>query len=105
MTISDRRLDRVWRTKVAPVVAPVDGWTSVTPDQAGSSWVAADPEAPLVFERDRARLGDDLVATWRGGDRAVLLPLAAVMQRLSKRVAPADGATTRQISSTVYEMQ
>jgi len=105
MTISDRRLDRVWRTKVAPVVDSVDGWTRVAPDQSGSSWVPADPDAPLLFERDRARLGEDLAATWRGTGRAVLLPLAPVMQRLSARVTPADRAPKRQISSTVYEMQ
>jgi hypothetical protein len=105
MTISDRRLDRVWRTKVAPVVGSVEGWTSVTPNEEGSSWVAAEATSPLIFERDRARLGEDLAATWRDSERAVLLPLAPVMQRLSERASPADPSATRQISSTVYEMQ
>lgn len=104
MTISDGRLDRVWRTKVSPVVGAVDEWTDVTPHGPTSSWVAADADAPLVFERDRARLGDDLAATWRSNGREVLVPLAPLMQRLSRRVKPGDKAK-RQISSTVYEMQ
>ena len=105
MTISDRRLDRVWRTKVAPVVGSVDGWTQVSPNRAGSSWVVADADSPLIFERDRARLGEDLATMWRGSSRAVLLPLAPVIQRLAERVPRADQGTSRQVSSTVYEMQ
>ena len=105
MTTSDRRLDRVWRKKVAPVVSSVDSWADVTPHEASSSWVPADPESPLVFERDRARLGEDLAAIWRGSGREILLPLAREMQRLSDRVAPDDRGGPREISSTVYEMQ
>ena len=105
MTISDRRLERVRRTKVAPVLGSVDSWKQVSPDQAGSSWVVADPDSPLIFERDRARLGEDLATMWRGSSRAVLVPLAPVIQRLAERVSGADQGATRQISSTVYEMQ
>jgi hypothetical protein len=105
MTISDRRLDRVWRKKVAPVVSSIDSWADVTPHHASSSWVAADPESTLVFERDRARLGEDLAAIWRGSDREILLPVARELQRLSDRAAPDDQGGSREISSTVYEMQ
>jgi hypothetical protein len=105
MTISGRRLDRVWRKKFAPVASSVDSWADVTPHQASSSWVAATPDSPLVFERDRARLGEDLAAIWRGSDREILVPLAPEIQRLSDRTEPDDRGRPREISSTVYEMQ
>jgi hypothetical protein len=104
MTISDRRLERVWRRKVEPVAGSVDTWSDVTHGEAGSSWVAADQESPLVFERDRARLGEDLAAAWRSAGREIMLPLAPEMQRLSEQVSPDDRGASRQISSTVYEM-
>ena len=104
MTISDRRLDRVWRRKVAPVVSSISSWAEVTPQRAATSWVAADPESPLVFERDRARLGEDLAAIWRGNGREILLPLARECQRLADRAEPDDQGGSRKISSTVYEM-
>ena len=105
MTISDRRLERVWRRKFEPVAGSVETWADVTHDETGSSWVAADPESPLVFARDRARLGEDLAAAWRSAGREILLPLAPEMHRLSERVTPDAGDDSRQVSSTVYEMQ
>ena len=105
MTISDRRLDRVWRRNIAPVAKLVDGWAQVTPHQAGSAWVAADPTSPQLFERNRAHVGRDLEAIWRANGREVLLPLAPVIQHLAERVSPDDNLASSEISSTVYEMQ
>ena len=104
MMISDRRLERIWRRKVVPVADSIAGWDQVTSLGASSTWVPADPAAPVLFTRDSSRLGADLEAVWRANGRDVLLPLAPVMQDLVGRVSPQEEGASRDVSSTVYEM-
>jgi hypothetical protein len=104
MTISDRRLDRIWRRKISPVVSSVEGWDQMTPYPSTSTWVSADPGVSQIFERDPARLGRDLEALWRLNGRGALLPLAPVIQDLAGRISAEDKPTANGVSSLVYEM-
>jgi len=104
MTISDRRLDRIWRRKISPIVSSVEGWDQMTPYPSTSTWVPADPGVSQIFERNPARLGRDLEALWSANGRHALLPLARVIQELAGRITAADKPAASGVSSLVYEM-
>ena len=104
MTISDRRLDRIWRRRVAPVMSAVEGWDQVTPHDPDSTWIAAESGPAQLLDRDPDRLGADLEALWSANGREVLLPLAPVMQKLAARMTPEEKNVSREVSSVIYEM-